>query len=268
MSTVQAYNTVTRNSVRRLRNRAAYDFATVHSIFNSASILHVSFAPSNPQDDPFPTTIPMLGTMASFSNPTSDHTSIPLDIYLHGHAASRLMKLPKDQTQTNSENLGLPVCVSAAILDGIVLALAPFHNSCNYRSAVAHGYAVPVTDEKERLFALTRITDGLVPNRWENSRNPPTQGEDRSTGILKVQVETVSAKIRVGGPHDDRKDLRDPNVVDKVWTGVVPVWENLGDPEEGKENRVAEVPGYLSGWRERANETRERYARAALEKEE
>ncbi|KAL9610828.1 MAG: hypothetical protein Q9167_004497 [Letrouitia subvulpina] len=263
MSTIQAYNTVARNSVRRIRNRAAYDFTTVHGIFNAASILHVSFAPSNPQDDPFPTALPMLGTMASFSNPTGDHASTPLDIYLHGHAASRLMKLPKDQP--NRESLGLPVCVSATILDGIVLALAPFHNSCNYRSAVAHGYAVPVTDEKERLFALTKITNGLVPNRWENSRNPPTKGEDRSTGILKVTVETASAKVRVGGPNDDRKDLGDPDVVDNIWTGVVPVWENLGDLEEGKQNRVPEVPGYLRGWRDGENEARERYARTALE---
>jgi hypothetical protein len=47
-------------------------------------------------------------------------------------------------------------------MQGIVLALAPFHNSCNYASAVVHGYASVVTNEAERLFAITRITDNLV----------------------------------------------------------------------------------------------------------
>ncbi|KAK3169215.1 hypothetical protein OEA41_008598 [Lepraria neglecta] len=258
MSTKNAYNAVMRNSVRRARQRAAYDYKTVHSVFNAASIYHVAFLPADPQDDPFPTILPMLGTMCSFSNPTGDLANTPLDIYLHGHAASRLMKLPKDHPD------GLPICVSAAILDGIVLALAPFHNSCNYRSAVAHGYAVPVTDEKERLFAMTRITDSLVPGRWDNSRNPPTKGEDRSTGILKVTVETASAKTRVGGPSDDKKDLKDPEVAGSIWTGVVPAWETLGAPQASSENKVIDLPTYLGDWRKSTNHGREQYANAAV----
>lgn len=258
-STKHAYDVVLRNTVRRIRQRAAYDFKTVHSVFNAASILHVAFLPASLNDDPFPTILPMLGTMCSFSDPTGDPANTPLDIYLHGHAASRLMKLPNDHLD------GLPVCVSAAILDGIVLALAPFHNSCNYKSAVAHGYAVPVTDEKERLFAMTRITDSVVAGRWDNSRNPPTQGEDRSTGILKVTVETASAKTRVGGPSDDRKDLRDPEVAGTIWTGVVPAWETLGSPRATLENKVADVPAYLEEWRKSTNQSREQYAKAAVD---
>lgn len=260
-STKHAYNAVVRNTVRRARQRAAYDFKTVHGVFNAASILHVAFLPADPADDPYPTILPMIGTMCSFSDPTGEHDDRPLDFYLHGHAASRLMKLPTDHPD------GLPVCVSAAILDGIVLALAPFHNSCNYRSAVAHGYAKPVTDENERLFALTRITDGLVPGRWDHSRNPPTQGEDRSTGILKVTVETASAKTRVGGPSDDRKDLKDPEVTGSVWTGVVPVWETLGSPQASSENQITELPSYMDKWRNNTNQSRERYSNAAIDME-
>jgi len=39
-------------------------------------------------------------------------------------------------------------------MDGLVLALAPFHNSCNYRSAVAYGYATLVDDADEALYAM------------------------------------------------------------------------------------------------------------------
>ena len=258
-STKHAYDIVMRNTVRRSRQRAAYDYKTVHNVFNAASILHVAFLPASLNDDPFPTILPMLGTMCSFSDPTGDPATTPFDFYLHGHAASRLMKIPTDHPD------GLPVCISAAILDGIVLALAPFHNSCNYRSAVAHGYATPVTDDKERLFAMTRITDGLVPGRWGKSRNPPTQGEDRSTGILKVTVETASAKSRVGGPSDDRKDLKDPGVAGSVWTGVFPTWETLGNPQASSENQVADLPTYLEEWRSGTNQSREQYANAAVD---
>ena len=259
MATKHAYDTVTRNSVRRLRNRAAYDYKTVHGIFNAASILHVSFLPPTPQDDPFPTSLPMLGAMCSFPHPAADPATTPCDIYLHGHAASRLMRAPKSLPDG-----GLPVCVSAAILDGVVLALAPFHNSCNYRSAVAHGYAAPVTDGPERLFAMTRITDRLVPGRWARSRNPPTEGEDRSTGILKVVVESASAKIRVGGPSDGQADLTDADVAGSVWTGVVPAWETLGAPRASSYNRVGDLPAYLDEWRNGTNGSREQYANAAV----
>jgi nitroimidazol reductase NimA-like FMN-containing flavoprotein (pyridoxamine 5'-phosphate oxidase superfamily) len=83
-----------------------------------------------------------------------DYSTGPRSIYLHGHAASRLFKSPGEDK--------IPVCVAATSMQGIVLALTAFHNSCNYASAVVHGYASVVTDEAERLFALTKITDNLV----------------------------------------------------------------------------------------------------------
>jgi nitroimidazol reductase NimA-like FMN-containing flavoprotein (pyridoxamine 5'-phosphate oxidase superfamily) len=83
-----------------------------------------------------------------------DYSTGPRSIYVHGHAASRLFKAPEQEK--------IPVCVAATSMQGIVLALTAFHNSCNYASAVVHGYASVVTDEAERLYALTRITDNLV----------------------------------------------------------------------------------------------------------
>jgi hypothetical protein len=83
-----------------------------------------------------------------------DYSTGPRSIYVHGHAASRLFTVPGQDK--------IPVCVAATSMQGIVLALSAFHNSCNYASAVIHGYASVVTDEAERLYALTRITDNLV----------------------------------------------------------------------------------------------------------
>lgn len=236
-----------RSQVHRRSNRVSYDADVVHSIVNQAPILHVSFLPSDYPKDPFPATLPMIGQMGSFEQPESIHESQPLDLYIHGHVASRLMKLPE-----NHEG-GLPVCVAASILDGIVLALTPFNNSCNYRSAILHGYAEIVTDEHERLFAMQLITNGLVPGRWENSRTPPTKAELNQTQIVRIKVESASVKVRAGDPIDDRKDLKDASVSESYWTGVLPVSQRVGEPQASKTNVVASIPNYLQEWRNHQN---------------
>ncbi|KAF1938424.1 hypothetical protein EJ02DRAFT_23283 [Clathrospora elynae] len=252
-----SYTKEARNTVRRHRERAKYDFATVHAIVNASSILHVSFLPTNPEADPFPTILPMIGTMGSFANPSADLGDEGIDLYIHGHSASRFMKLP---TSADADPAGIPVCVAASIFDGIKLALTPFNHSCNYRSAVLHGRAQLVTDEAEKNWALHIITDGLVPERWNNSRVPPTKAEMLSTSVLKVTVVSASAKINIGGPGDDRKDLKDEQVTGSVWAGVLPVWQMIGTPIEGANNKVNQVPKYLGAWIEEENAVREKYA--------
>lgn len=83
----------------------------------------------------------MLGFMGSFSNPTASLSEDGLDIYLHGYVSSRIMKL-------SSTEEGLPVTIAATHFDGLVLALTPNSHSYNYRSAILHGYAIPLTDEE------------------------------------------------------------------------------------------------------------------------
>lgn len=118
---------------------------------------------------------------------------------------------------------GLPMTIAATFLDGLVLSLTPFHNSCNYRSAVVYGYAELVQDEDEALYAMKLITENLLEGRWDRSRAPPTQAELRSTSILRVRVQSASAKIRVGGPSEDRADLKNGELVKGTWTGVVSI---------------------------------------------
>lgn len=177
------------------------------------------------------------------------------------------MRLGKDSSGSDDagagdaeEATGLPVCVAATIVDGIVLALTPYNHNCNYRSAILHGYGTIVTDEAEKLYAMRLITDGLIPDRWTTSRTPPTKAEMTATAILKVRVASASAKVRVGGPAEDRKDLRDAEVVGRVWTGVLPVWERMGEPVPGERNQVKGVPGWVGEWREGRNRAAEGYA--------
>ncbi|KAK1713588.1 flavin-nucleotide-binding protein [Colletotrichum lupini] len=240
-------------TVKRYSPRASYALRTIHTIINTSPILHVSF---NDPQSPFPTILPMLGQMGSFSRPSADEGDV-LDLYLHGYVSSRLINIsrqPSDasptststsSTSSTSSSPGLPVCIAASHLDGLVLALTPNAHSYNYRSAVLFGHATLVSDPAERLYAMQLITDGVVPGRWEASRVPPNKSELSSTSVLKVRIATGSAKIREGPPGDDRADKEDAEVTGRVWTGVVPVYQVLGEPVAGPYNEVAEVPGYL-----------------------
>jgi nitroimidazol reductase NimA-like FMN-containing flavoprotein (pyridoxamine 5'-phosphate oxidase superfamily) len=86
---------------------------------------------------------------------------------------------------------------------------------------VVYGYASLVSDADEALYAMKAITDNLLPERWDKSRTPPSSAELKSTSILRVRIASASAKIRVGGPSEDRKDLEDAGLVERTWTGVV-----------------------------------------------
>jgi len=195
----------------------------------------------------------MLGAMGTYTPKSppgsfnSDDVEHEAAVYLHGSSAARLSRL------TGASAEGLKVCISATKLDGYVLALTPFNHSCNYRSAVIFGHAQLVKDEEEILYAMELITNTMIPNRWDNSRTPPTKSEITATGILKVTIESASAKVRTGMPHDDRKDAKDESLTTKIWTGVVPVSETLEEPVAGPENRIDKLPGYLDGWIKQAN---------------
>jgi len=202
----------------------------------------------------------MLGIMATYIPEGTDKEDQESHVYLHGSSASRLTRMTADHGDD-----GLPVCVCATLMDGFVMALAPFHNSCNYRSAVLFGRATKVEDPEEILFAMHAITNEVNPHRWENSRTPPTKAELTATGILKVKIETASCKIRVGGPSDDRKDLKDDELTARVWQGVVPAYLTLGDPLSGPENKVKAIPTYVQNWVDEFNAAGREYSQKATQ---
>lgn len=254
----QARNTV----VRKGKDRGKYDLTTVHTILNSALVVHVSFTPGG--TDPFPTTLPMIGFMGSYSRPSAGLDE-PLDCYLHGYVSSRLMNLSR-KSATAEGSAGLPVCVSASKVDGLVLSLTPNSHSYNYRSAVLFGYAELVSELDEKLWAMQQITNKVLAGRWENTRVPPNAAEMSSTQILRVKVESGSAKVRDGPPGDEKADLADGELVDRVWTGYVPLVEQLAEPVPSTYNRVKEVPEYIREYREVFNEVNQDYVEMVLEK--
>ena len=195
---MDSYPTTSRTKVGRLPKRAVYDRAQVHAILDEGFLCHVGFVV-----DEQPYVIP------------TGYVRVGEQLYLHGSAASRMLRT-LDQ--------GIQVCVTVTLVDGFVLARSVFHHSMNYRSVVMLGKARLVTDRSEKLEALRSFTNHIVPGRWDEARQPAEQ-ELKSTSVLALPLEEVSAKIRTGPPIDDDEDYALP-----IWAGVVPIRARIGEP--------------------------------------
>ncbi|KAK0708341.1 hypothetical protein B0H67DRAFT_590041 [Lasiosphaeris hirsuta] len=251
------------STVKRLSARGRYSLKTIHQIVNSSHMLHVSF---NSSDSPFPAILPMIGQMGSFDRPSADLDDV-LELYLHGYVSSRIINLTRATPSDPSTPKGLPLSVAASHVDGLVLALTPNSHSLNYRSAVLFGHATLVTDVAEKLYAMELITNAIVPDRWRHTRVPPNAAEMQSTSVLRMRIATGSAKIRTGAPHDERGDIEDEELLERVWTGVVPMYQVFGEPVSGPYNKVEGVPGYLGEYAREANADSKRAAEEALVEE-
>jgi nitroimidazol reductase NimA-like FMN-containing flavoprotein (pyridoxamine 5'-phosphate oxidase superfamily) len=187
-----------RTTVKRHPERADYDRATIDAILDEALICHVGFV-----HDAQPYVIPTI------------HARDGETLYLHGSPGSRMLR---------DLRRGLDVCVTVTILDGLVLARSVYHHSMNYRSVVVLGRAREVVEREEKLRAMERVVEHVVPGRWRDARQP-TDGEIDGTTILAISLVEASAKLRTGGPKDDDGDLALP-----VWAGVIPLALAPGPP--------------------------------------
>lgn len=207
----------------------------------------------------------MIGQMGSFDRPSAS-LGDPLDLYIHGYVSARIFNVGRAASRGEGA-AGMPVCVAASHVDGLVLALSAFNHSYNYRSAVLFGHATLVESEDEKMYAMELITDSVVPDRWRNSRLPPTGAEMQSTSILRVKIASGSAKFRDGGVVDDKHDMENEDALNSVWTGVIPVYSTMGEPIPGPYNRV-ELPKYASEFFDEFSTENKEQAIAAANKKE
>jgi hypothetical protein len=185
--------------LRRKRERADYDRATIDAILDEALIAHLGIADEHGQPFVIPTLHARRGDV----------------IYVHGSSASHTLRALRG---------GAPACLTVSLIDGLVLARASMHHSANYRSAMLLGTARPVEDEQEKLAALEAIVEHIVPGRWSEAR-PPSENEMKATTVLALSIEEASAKVRTGPPADDEEDYELP-----VWAGVIPLAGRAGEP--------------------------------------
>jgi nitroimidazol reductase NimA-like FMN-containing flavoprotein (pyridoxamine 5'-phosphate oxidase superfamily) len=221
VSAGQTYPPTARTVPTRYRERAHYDRATVHGILDEALICHVGYLNAG-QPVVLPTT----------------HVRLDETLYLHGSTGSGPMLAAAESPD------GLPVCVTATLVDGLVLARGAMHHSLEFRSVVAVGNAHLVQDRGEKLRALAALLDHIASGRSADSR-PPNPRELAATAVLGLDLVEVSAKVRTGGPVDDPEDVALP-----YWAGVVPLTLNAGTPVPAADlDPAVPLPPYLTSYR-------------------
>jgi len=202
-----------RTRVVREADRAVYDRETVYRILDEGFLCHVGF----------------VAEAQPFVIPTS-YGRKEDSLYIHGSAASRMLRQLKDS---------VPVCVTVTLLDGLVLARSVFNHSMNYRSVVILGKATLVDDPQEKIAALHALSEHILPGRWADARQP-NERELKATSVLRLPIEEFSAKVRTGPPIDDEEDYSFP-----TWAGVVPLEIIAGPPiDDSRLNPVREAPPY------------------------
>jgi nitroimidazol reductase NimA-like FMN-containing flavoprotein (pyridoxamine 5'-phosphate oxidase superfamily) len=191
-----------RTSLRRSKERAATDRQDLYDVLHAGMFCHLGVIV-----DGSPLVLPTAYGVDLDRGP--DGT-----LYIHGSVAARSVVAAPQQT----------VCVTITHVDGLVLARSAFHHSVNYRSAVIFDVPRLVTDPDEKLHALNRIVDHLVPGRSSATR-PPNRKELAKTSVLAVSLTEASVKSRAGEANDEPEDVDLP-----YWTGVLPLRLGAGEP--------------------------------------
>jgi uncharacterized protein len=211
------YQATERTRVQRKPTRGSYDRRLIHAILDEALVCHVGFV-----QDGQPYVIPTI------------HAREGETIYLHGARGNRMLGALTD---------GTACCLTVTLADELVLARAALHHSLNYRSAMVLGTASEVTDPDEKERALRTVIEHIAPGRTDQIRGPDAT-ELRSTRVLSMPIEEVSAKVRTGPPVDEQADLELP-----YWAGQLPLTQSSGDPIPAPDlTRDLPVPEHVTRW--------------------
>jgi nitroimidazol reductase NimA-like FMN-containing flavoprotein (pyridoxamine 5'-phosphate oxidase superfamily) len=191
-----SFTPTARTKVRRHPERAHYDRDTVFAILDAALMCHIGYVIDG---QPFvtPTLFWRHGER----------------LYWHGSAASRMLR---------NQAKGIPVCLTASHVDGLILARCAFRHSLNYRAVMAFGSAAMVDDPAEKEAGLNAFIERLYPGRTRIMRGIATQ-ELKATSLLGMTIEHASAKIRSGGPLDLEQDFPAD-----CWAGTIPIAQHMG----------------------------------------
>lgn len=187
-----------KSKIVRGPKRAYYDEETLYQVLDDGFMCHVAYLfEGSPVI--IPTAYVRQGNM----------------LYIHGAAKNRMMNSILNQGEA---------CIAVTHLDGMVLARSAFHHSFNYRSAVVFGKPVKIEDAEDKNYVLKLITENILPNRWQEVREP-SEKELTATLVIGVEIDEASVKIRAGGPVDDEADYDLP-----IWAGEFPLRQIFREP--------------------------------------
>ncbi|MFB9370859.1 MULTISPECIES: pyridoxamine 5'-phosphate oxidase family protein [Kitasatospora] len=190
-----------RTTADRYPERVTYDREAAYAVLDEALAVHVGFA-----TDLGPVVIPTL------------HMRVGDQLLLHGSAFGRFI---------TTAAAGAPLCVTATLIDGVILGRASSHHSAAYRSVMVFGRATPIEDAQERADALAEVVESVIPGRLSgpNAARRPSVEEAHYTACLTMPIEEFSMKVRAGFARDEPKD---DHV--EAWAGWIPLTTAPGTP--------------------------------------
>ena len=185
------------NKVRQLNEYARYDRETVFGILDAGLVAHVAFV-----QDEGPVVVPMI---YGRNNDT---------IYLHGARKARVIRMLEKTDRAS---------INVTLVDGIVYARSVFNSSMNYRSVTVFGKPELIDGNDAKLAAMRQISEHVMPGRWDEVRESHER-EVKMTGVIRLDIESASAKVTEGHPEDEDEDYEIP-----IWAGVLPVTTHVGE---------------------------------------
>jgi hypothetical protein len=157
------------------------------------------------------------------------HARVGDTLYFHGSPAGGVI---------GAAASGAPLCISAVLLDGVVVAHSACDSGLNYRSVLVTGAGRQVEDPAEVELALRAITERVTPGGWERGRLPRA-AEIAATAVAAVAVTGFTVRARSGPAKEDEADRALP-----TWSGVIPLVLRAGPavPDPRVPPRTPEPP--------------------------
>jgi uncharacterized protein len=217
-----------RTTIRRLPDKAVTDRATLHTILDRGLVAHIGLITEKADGASGQPVVLPIGYARDGDR-----------VLIHGSSASRLFR---------ALAAGEPACLTVTILDGLVYARSAFESSMNYRCAMVFGRCAPLNGS-DKLAGLRRLSDHLLPNRWDDVRQP-TRKELAATLVLAMPLAESSVKVSAGPPDDEPEDL-----TLSTWAGVLPLTITAGNPKTAPDLMEPHpVPTYVTDWNQRRRE--------------
>lgn len=170
-------------------------------------------------------------------------------LYLHGAGLplDHDFELPPEELHTSRlyrlVALGKvrDVTLNVSIVDALLPAQSAINAALSYRSVVIFGKASVVEEggaDGEKCRALNTITEHIIPGYAARSRKANEQELDE-VGIIRVDFEHVSAKMRNSGPPIETGLPH--------WADTIPVRQVYGPPiTAGHLKNQVPVPDYVA----------------------
>lgn len=126
-----------------------------------------------------------------------------------------------------------------------------------------HGTCEPVRDKATKAGIMRAVTNKIVANRFDEV-NPISSLVVNMVYVVRVRIDRLSVKTRTGVPgiQPRHPDVDGPNVEPPAWAGVVPLWEQLGDPVDSGLTPGAAVSDSLRAYIAERNAKHEAYAKS------